>query len=101
MGIIGTILAIVGYLLMLVFGIIILVKAFKVSVGWGLISLLVPFGIFVFIAKNWADCKSAFMKWLAGFVLMIIGSVLGGIGAVGQLENMPMDSAPSSAPANP
>jgi hypothetical protein len=81
MGTLGTILSIVGGLGMLVFGIQILILAFKTSVGWGLASLFIPFVIFVYVAKNWPACKTPFMRWLACLPVWAIGAALSVWGA--------------------
>ena len=75
------ILSFVCSLLLFVSGIMLIVKGFKQSTGWGLINLLVPFGIFVFMAKFWDDAKGPsklFIIGLIGYVvsaLMVMGSV--------------------------
>ena len=74
----GMALMAVGGLGSLVFAIIILVKAFKTSVLWGLVSLFIPFVILIFVFTHWAQTKQAFLYWVVCWVLMIIGSVLGG-----------------------
>ena len=52
----------------------ILIVAFKKSVGWGLICLLIAgIGPLVFTIKNWKDAKKA-------FVIALVGGVIGGIG---------------------
>lgn len=69
-------LSVVGYIVMLVGWIMILVKAFKTSLGWGLASLLIPLVSLIFVAMNFALCKKPFLIWLAGFGLAIVGGVL-------------------------
>ena len=76
MGTLGTILTVVGGIGSLIFGIQILILAFKTSTGWGLASLLIPFAIFVYAAKNWATCKTPTLRWLACLVVIGIGSAL-------------------------
>jgi hypothetical protein len=53
MAIAGLVLAGLAGIAMLVFGIQILVRAFKTSVGWGLASLFLPFAVVVFVVKHW------------------------------------------------
>ncbi len=77
MAAIGMILMLVGWLVALVGGIMILIKAFQASIWWGLGSLFIPFVILVFVALNWEDSKQGFLIWLAGFVVAIVGMVLG------------------------
>ncbi|MGE0641363.1 MAG: hypothetical protein AB7G12_15045 [Thermoanaerobaculia bacterium] len=78
MGTLGTILSVVGGIGSLIFGIQMLILAFKKSVGWGLASLLIPFVIFIFVAQNWAACKTPFLRWLACFGVMAIGYAITG-----------------------
>ena len=77
MGTIGTILGAVGGIGCLIFGIQLLILAFKKSVGWGLASLFIPFVLFVFVAQNWAACKTPFLRWLACFAVMMVGYAMG------------------------
>jgi hypothetical protein len=89
MGMIGTILTAVGSIGMLIFAIQILIKAFKTSVGWGLASLLIPLVIFFYVAQNWAECKTPFMRWLMAFVVCAIGMGLSFYGAMSGALSMP------------
>ena len=82
MGTLGMIISVVGGIGALIFAIQILILAFKTSLGWGLASLLLPFAIFVYIAKNWVACKTPFMRWLMCFVVACIGSALSFYGAI-------------------
>ncbi len=82
MGTVGMIVSWIGWIGMAVFGIQILIYAFKTSVGWGLASLLIPFAIFVYVAKNWAQCKTPFLRWLLCLVVGLIGSGLAFWGAM-------------------
>ncbi len=82
MGTLGMILSIVGYIGMLIFTVQILIMAFKTSLGWGLASLLLPFAILVYIAKNWPACKTPFLRSLACMAVAIIGSGLTFYGAM-------------------
>ncbi len=81
MGTLGTILTVVASIGMLIFGIQILIHAFKTSIGWGLASLLIPFVIFVYVAKNWEGTKTPFLRWLACLPVMVIGWALSFWGA--------------------
>jgi hypothetical protein len=71
----------VGSIGMLVFTIQILIHAFKTSIGWGLASLLIPLVIFFYVAKNWAACKTPFLRWLLCLVVSVIGMGLTFYGA--------------------
>lgn len=72
---------VIGGLVMLVFGVKLLVAAFRTSIGWGVASLLIPFVLLVYVFKNWQATKSDFMGWLGGFVVMALGMVAGMVGA--------------------
>ncbi len=76
MGIVAIILAVFGWLLLTVGWIILLVAAFKVSTGWGLISLFVPFGVFVFVVQFWKQAKTGFLIYIGGVPLAIVGAIL-------------------------
>lgn len=76
MGLLGTILSFVGGIGSLIFGIQILIHAFKRSVGWGIASLLIPFVIFVWAAKHWGELKKPTLMMIGCIVLAIIGSAL-------------------------
>ena len=81
MAMVGMLVMVVGAIISLVFTVIILIKAFKTSLLWGLGSLFIPFVILIFVIKNWADTKQPFLYAVGGWVLMLIGGVLGGAGA--------------------
>ena len=72
---IAGILYVVCSILCLVSGIMLIVKGFKQSTGWGLINLLVPFGVFFYMAKFWDDAKGAAKL----FFISIIGYVVCGL----------------------
>ncbi len=78
----GMALSVVGSIAMLVFSIQILITAFKTSVGWGIASLLIPFVIFVFVAKNWGATKTPFLRSLMALVVMMAGTGLSLFGAM-------------------
>jgi len=73
MSIIGGILIAVGSIICLVYGIIILIKAFKEHILWGLGYLFVPFVGLVFIIKYWDKCKKPFLMLLLGVLIEAIG----------------------------
>jgi hypothetical protein len=89
MTILGGILLAVGAIGMLIFGIQILIKAFKTSIGWGLGSLIVPFVALIFVFTHWADTKKPFLYSLLCLVPYIIGMVLMGMGAVSNMPSVP------------
>ncbi len=72
----GMVLLIVGYVAMLIGGIWLLVTAFKESVLWGVLSLLVPFAALVFVVKHWDVSKKPFLIQIGGVALVIAGVML-------------------------
>ena len=81
----GAILFAIGAILALVGGIMMLIKAFKESIGWGIGSLIIPFVLLIFAFMHWEDCKKGFLIWLIGFVLYIVGFVMGGVELAGSM----------------
>jgi hypothetical protein len=73
--VVAVILAVAGALAATAGGIMLLVAAFQVSVGWGLLVLLVPFGNLVFIIKSWPRARQATWLQLAGLGLGILALV--------------------------
>ena len=63
----------IGFLVAAIFGIILIIKGFKTSVAWGLVVLLVPFGVLVFAIANWGVAGKAFLGNLLGGILMCAG----------------------------
>jgi hypothetical protein len=88
MAIIGTILLIAGGIIILVYGIFILVNAFKESILWGLGSLFVPFVSLIYVFMHWELNKKPFIRYLIGAVILIIGGVLSVVGTAGTMEGL-------------
>ena len=82
MAMFGTVLSGLASLAMLVFGIQILIAAFKTSAGWGLASLLLPFAVFVFVAKHWEQTRTPFLRSLGAFAVVVAGSAVSVFGAM-------------------
>ncbi len=70
--------AIVGYIICFVGSIMLLIHAFRKSVGWGLASLFIPFVLLVFTFMNWDDCKKGFLVSMAGIVILVVGGIMVG-----------------------
>jgi hypothetical protein len=77
MGAIGLVLSVIGGIAVLVFGVILLVKAFQTSVLWGLGYIFVPFVSLIFVILHWQETKKPFLYLLAGSAIMVVGLVLG------------------------
>ena len=69
----GIFLIMVGFAVNAVCGIVIVIKAFKVSAGWGLAVLFLPFAGLVFVINHWQDTKNPFLGGLAASLLMLLG----------------------------
>jgi hypothetical protein len=106
MAIAGVVLVGLTGLALLVFGIQILVRAFKTSIVWGLVSLFVPLAVFVFVIKHWAETRKPFLLSLACIPVQLVGFGLmlaGGIATTTirlpvHADRPPAVEAPSSAP---
>jgi hypothetical protein len=76
MGMLGAIFIIVGGLIALVYGIILLVKAFQTSVLWGLGYIFIPFVALVFVIMHWEETKKPFLMSLLSIPFFIVGIIL-------------------------
>ena len=76
MELVGGILIAIGTLIALVYGIILIVKAFQVSIWWGLAYLLIPFAALVFIIVHWEVAKKPFLMSLLCIPFIFIGLFL-------------------------
>lgn len=56
-------------------GIMLLVAAFRQSIGWGLASLFIPLASLVFIIVHWAEAKRGFLVNLFGGFVAVAGLV--------------------------
>lgn len=70
----------VGSIAAAVGGIWLIVLAFRKSVAWGLLCLFISPVAIVFAIQNWAIAKRPFLIEIGGVVILIIGSVLMGMG---------------------
>lgn len=85
MAVVGMILMGVGYLVALIFGIIILINAFKESVWWGLGSLFVPFVSLIYVFMHWDKNKKPFLYSLAMIPVVLLGVFLAGSSVEGMI----------------
>lgn len=72
----GIIIIVAGSLIALVYGIILLIKAFQISIWWGLAYLLIPFAALVFIIVHWDIAKKPFLMSLLSFPFILVGLML-------------------------
>ena len=81
MTVIGGILLFIGVVIALIFGIQLLILAFKESVLWGLGYIFVPFVGLIFVIMFWDKTKGPFLKLLIAIPFYIIGAALMASGA--------------------
>ena len=92
----GLVLAGLSGLAMLVFGIQILVRAFRTSIGWGLASLFIPLAVLVFVFKHWPQTRKPFLGTLACLPLYAVGFAL--IALRGGMNRTQINGDPPSRP---
>lgn len=76
MNIVAFVLFGIGAIIGLVYGIILLIKAFQTSVWWGLGYLFVPFVALVFIVMHWNVAKKPFLMSLLCIPFFVVGAIL-------------------------
>lgn len=76
MEILGTIFLIIGAILSIVYGFILLVKAFQAGILWGLGYLFVPLVPLIFVLVHWENAKSPFLKGLLAIPFFLLGILL-------------------------
>jgi uncharacterized membrane protein len=81
MAILGTLLMVVGGIIGLIYGIILLVKAFQTHILWGLGYLFVPFVGLIFVIVHWEVAKKPFLRMLIAIPFYIVGAILVAMGA--------------------
>ncbi len=94
----------IGGLLTLVATIVLLIASFRVSLVWGLVSLLVPFGLLVFAAVHWRAARHGIVLQLAAIPFLVGGIVLAAQQDNEQLSrilagNFDLHPAPAPAPS--
>lgn len=78
MGLIGLALLLIGVLAMFIFGIWMLVLAFKDSILLGVLSLIIPFVIIYAVVKTWPASKTPLIGYLVGMAITFLGTLIGG-----------------------
>lgn len=76
MEILGIILFGVGVIICLIYGIALMIKAFQVSILWGLGYLFIPLVSLIFILVHWQIAKDPFLKILTSIPFMLLGMLL-------------------------
>ena len=95
----GLFLIIVGFAVNAVCGIVVLVQAFKTSVGWGLAVMFLPFAALFFVLNHWEETKKPFLGGLGGTALMVLG--IFATGATAPSDNAGENVAESRREASP
>lgn len=76
MEIVSLVLAGIGLLIFVIYGIKLLILAFQKSVLWGLGSIFVPFVILIFVIMHWAEAKGPFLKYLLCIPFFVVAGIL-------------------------
>jgi len=69
-------LSFIGILTSLYGWVLYVIRAFGVSVGWGISFLLIPFASLLFLFMHWEESKEPFLISIIGGVLAGVGSAL-------------------------
>jgi hypothetical protein len=85
MHILGILLVVIGAIIGLIFGIQLLILAFRTSILWGLGYLLVPFVALIFVIVHWQEAKTPFLRCLLAIPFYVGGMLL--LGAGGGVES--------------
>ncbi len=97
----GAVLLAIGFLIFLVFSILLIVRAFQTSVGWGLAYLfLVGIGGLAFVVTHWSRAGGPFLKSLSGAVIAGVGMAFISMGAPGtEIYPEPVEAEEVGKPA--
>lgn len=76
---------VIGFIILVFYGIQLIIIAFRESTAWGLIYLFVPFGSLYYMVTRWQKCKSPFLKSLLAlpfifFTFYVVSTGTGGPG---------------------
>ena len=70
--------ALIGWVLTLCGTFAVVAVTFRRSVGWGFAALFLLPVLLVAVFKFWPDTKNPFLVGLAGVVILVVGTLLGG-----------------------
>ncbi len=76
MEILGIILLLIGVVIGLVFGIQLLILAFRTSILWGLGYIFIPFVSLIFVIVHWNEAKTPFLRCLLAIPFYVAGVLL-------------------------
>ena len=72
----GLICFLIGVVIALIYGLQLLILAFRTSILWGLAYLFVPFVGLIFVIVHWDKAGSPFLKSLLAIPFYILGVLL-------------------------
>lgn len=67
-----------GLLLVVIGALMLLVAAFRVSIWWGLASLLIPFVQIIFVFIHWGESRASVFTQTTGLLLILAAFLVGG-----------------------
>ena len=76
MGLLGTLMVLAGSIICAIGMIILIVKAFKIHIVWGVSSLIIPGASLVFCIKYWTETKNFFLITNLAFLMVFVGLYL-------------------------
>lgn len=74
----GSIIALIGTVLMVVGGIWFLVRVFRDSILWGILCLITGVASLIYLILNWQVAKKPAGMWLLGTIIAAVGAFLRG-----------------------
>lgn len=77
----GSLIMLLGVLVVIVGNVWFLGEAFRTSILWGLGCIFVPFVSLIWLVGNWDRGRAPFLTGLAGGAVMFFGILIGGGGA--------------------
>jgi hypothetical protein len=80
------ILIVIGGIISVVYGIILLIKAFQTSIWWGLGYIFIPLVALIFVVVHWDVAKKPFLMGLLCIPFFLVGFMLSPemVGAISQ-----------------
>jgi hypothetical protein len=79
MEILASLLYLVGALIAFVYGILFLVEAFKVHIGWGLGCIFLPIVSLIFLIMHWDVAKRPFLRSLLAIPFYVVAIIILGL----------------------
>ena len=73
----GLICLLIGVVINLIYGLKLIILAFRTSILWGLGCMFVPFVALIFLIVHWDEAGSPFLKMWLAFPFFILADLLG------------------------